>query len=89
MGPLSRAVLWFDMRVVDGVVNGAGLVSMKLASIVRWTDEDVVDGVFNATGAATGASGSVLRRTFTGRVQQYVAFSFIGVIAIAAILIIL
>ena len=89
MGPLSRAVLWFDMRVVDGIVNGAGLVSMKLASAVRWTDEDVVDGVFNATGAATGASGSVLRRTFTGRVQQYVAFSFIGVIAIAAILIIL
>ena len=42
-----------------------------------------------ATGAATGASGSVLRRAFTGRVQQYAAFSFVGVIVIAVLFIIL
>ena len=53
------------------------------------TDETVVDGVYNATGAATGASGGVLRRTFTGRIQQYAAFSFIGVIVIAVLFIIL
>ena len=88
-GPLARAILWFDMRVVDGVVNGAGAGSMVLARFTRATDERVVDGVFNATGAATDASGSVLRRTFTGRVQQYAAFSFIGVIAIAAIAILI
>ena len=89
MGPLARAVLWFDMNVVDAVVNGAGAGSLKLATAVRVADENVVDGVYNATGAATGASGGVLRRTFTGRIQQYVAFSFVGVIAIAVLFIIL
>ncbi len=89
MGPLARVVLWFDMRVVDGVANAVGAGSLALAQGVRATDENVVDGVYNATGAATGASGSVLRRAFTGRVQQYAAFSFVGVIVIAVLFIIL
>jgi NADH-quinone oxidoreductase subunit L len=87
-GALARAVLWVDMNVIDGVVNAVGAGSMQLARVVRIADENVVDGVYNATGAATGASGTVLRRTFTGRVQQYVAFSFVGVIVIAVLFII-
>ena len=87
-GALARAVLWVDMNVIDSVVNAVGAGSMQLARIVRIADENVVDGVYNATGAATGASGTVLRRTFTGRVQQYVAFSFVGVIVIAVLFII-
>ncbi len=87
-GALARAVLWVDMNVIDGVVNAVGAGSMQLARGVRIADENVVDGVYNATGAATGASGTVLRRTFTGRVQQYVAFSFVGVIVIAVLFII-
>jgi NADH-quinone oxidoreductase subunit L len=87
-GALARAVLWVDMNVIDGVVNAVGAGSMQLARGVRSADENVVDGVYNATGAATGASGTVLRRTFTGRVQQYVAFSFVGVIVIAVLFII-
>jgi hypothetical protein len=66
---------------------GGGTV--HVASAVRVTDENVVDGFYNATGALTGGSGSVLRRTFTGRVQQYAAFSFVGVIVIAVLFIVL
>ncbi|MGI9584390.1 MAG: NADH-quinone oxidoreductase subunit L [Acidimicrobiia bacterium] len=88
-GPLARAILWFDMNVVDGIVNAVGAGSLELARGVRNVDENVVDGAYNATGAATGASGSLLRRSFTGRVQQYIAFSFIGVIVIAVLFIIL
>ena len=88
MGPLARIVLWIDMRVVDGIVNTIGAVSLVFGRAVRVTDENVVDGVFNATGAATGLSGSLLRKTFTGRVQQYAAFSFVGVLVIVGLFII-
>ncbi len=88
MGPLARMVLWIDMRVVDGVANAVGAVSLVFARVVKVTDENVVDGVFNATGAATGVSGSVLRKSFTGRIQQYAAFSFIGVLVIVVLFII-
>ncbi len=88
MGPLARIVLWFDMNVVDGVVNGVGVGAQGLAKVVQAVDTNVVDGVYNATGAGTGASGTVLRKSFTGRVQQYAAFSFVGVIVIAVLFII-
>ncbi len=89
MGPLANAVLWFDVYVIDGVVNGIGAVSLVVSKGVKAIDENVVDGIFNATGAATGGSGDLLRRTFTGRVQQYAAFSFIGVLVIVVLFIIL
>jgi NADH-quinone oxidoreductase subunit L len=88
MGTLARVVLWFDMYVVDGVVNAVGSVSLVFARVVRATDENVVDGVFNATAAATGAAGGELRKTVTGRVQQYAAFSFIGVLVIVVLFIV-
>jgi NADH-quinone oxidoreductase subunit L len=88
MGPFAKLVLWIDMNIIDGIVNAVGAGSLATAKAVRITDENVVDGMFNATGAATGATGSVLRRTFTGRVQQYAAFSFIGVLVIVVLFII-
>jgi NADH-quinone oxidoreductase subunit L len=89
LGPIARAILWVDMNVIDGVVNAIGGGSLAVATGVRAADENLVDGVYNATGAATGGSGSVLRRSFTGRIQQYAAFSFVGVIVIAVVFIIL
>ena len=88
MGPLARVVLWVDMHVVDGVVNGVGVGARTLAKGVQVIDANVVDGAFNASAAGTDASGSFLRKSFTGRVQQYAAFSFVGVIVIAVLFII-
>jgi len=88
MGPVARFVLWIDRHIVDGVVNGVGAISLTTAKVVRATDQNVVDGVYNATGAVTGASGSVLRKSFTGRIQQYAAFSFVGVLVIVVLFII-
>jgi NADH:ubiquinone oxidoreductase subunit 5 (subunit L)/multisubunit Na+/H+ antiporter MnhA subunit len=42
---ISNALWWFDARVIDGIVNGAG-------GLARW-------------------AGGGLRRTQTGRVQNY------------------
>jgi NADH-quinone oxidoreductase subunit L len=88
MGPLARIVLWFDMRVIDGIVNVVGLGTKGLAAGVQVTDSNVVDGLYNLTASGTGATGEVVRKSFTGRVQQYAAFSFVGVIVIFALFII-
>ena len=88
-GAIAQAILWFDLHVIDAVVNAVGVGSQALARFTRWTDEDVVDTVYNGAGALTEASGSVLRRNFSGRVQQYAAFSFLGVVIIAVVFIVL
>jgi hypothetical protein len=41
--------------------------------------------VYNGVSAGTGAAGGFLRKAFTGRVQQYAAMSFAGVVIIAAL----
>ncbi len=88
MGPIARLILWVDMNIVDGIVNGLGVGALGVAKGVRSIDTNVVDGLYNATGAGTGAVGTIVRKSFTGRVQQYAAFSFVGVIVIAVLFII-
>ena len=88
MGPLARGTLWVDNHIVDAVPNLTAGGTQQLAVAVRATDETVVDGVYNVSAAATGASGGFLRRFFTGRVQQYVALGFAGVVIITALFII-
>ena len=89
MGPIARAVLWWDMYVIDGIVNLVGLGSLGFARAVAVFDQNVIDGFYNELGAGVEGSGSGLRLMFTGRVQQYAAFSFIGVVVIAVLFIIL
>ncbi len=88
MGPIAAATLWVDMNVVDAVPNLAAGVAKQAAASVAVIDDNVVDGVYNLTGAGTGATGSFLRQFFPGRVQQYVALSFAGVVIFAALFVI-
>lgn len=88
MGPIARMIQWIDMNIVDGVVNAVGLGSLGVAKGVQSFDANVVDGMYNAAGAGTDGAGTILRKSFTGRVQQYAAFSFVGVIVIAVLFII-
>jgi NADH-quinone oxidoreductase subunit L len=88
MGPVAAAVLWIDERVVDNVANGLGVAARLVARRVVDVDQYGVDGVYHAASAATGGVGGVLRLAFTGRVQQYAAFSFLGVVVIAALFLI-
>jgi NADH-quinone oxidoreductase subunit L len=41
-GGLSRALVWFDTRVVDGLVNGAGAASIAVGQAVRRTQTGLV-----------------------------------------------
>ncbi len=88
MGPLARLVLWIDLYVVDGVVNGSAVVARLFARGVDAVDLAGVDGLFNGSAAATNASAGLLRRSFSGKVQQYAAMGFAGVVVIAVLVIV-
>ncbi|MEA2022944.1 MAG: NADH-quinone oxidoreductase subunit L [Actinomycetota bacterium] len=85
MGPIADGTLWIDQNIVDAVPNLTGGAAMHVAEAVNTVDQKAVDGVFNEVSAATGAAGGILRKAFTGRVQQYAAMSFAGVVIIAAL----
>jgi NADH-quinone oxidoreductase subunit L len=89
-GPIARAAYWVNQRVIDGVVNGVGIASRKVAGFVYdVVDQRVVDGAVNGVGFSAEEGGIILRATQTGRVQQYAAFLFGAVVVIGAALVLI
>jgi len=83
---LSGFLAWVDLRVVDGFVNGVGRFMTGLAGVSAAADRHVVDGMVNWVADSTAATGQVVRRMQTGRIQQYAYFTFAGVLVLTAIL---
>ena len=87
-GPVARAAYWVNQRIIDGVVNGVGIGARAVG---RFTydvvDQKVVDGVVNGTGIGAEEGGSALSVLQTGRVQQYAAFLFGGVVLLGGALV--
>ncbi len=69
---LSRGLSWFDMHVVDGLVNLTAQVGVFVSFLVGKFDDYVVDGAVNGLASATTGSGSILRRLQTGKLYHYV-----------------
>ena len=42
---LGEASSWFDSRVIDGTVNGAGWMTRAQRNISSWWDKWIIDGV--------------------------------------------
>ena len=87
--PISGAVYWFNQKVLDGVVNGAGTTAKGIAGwVYRNIDQRVVDGAVNGTGSVAQGAGSALRPVQSGKVNQYGALLF-GAAAIGALVLVI
>jgi len=73
----SRFLAWFDLTVVDGLVNLAARLGVFLSWIIGVFDNKVVDGAVDGVANVTIASGSALRRLQTGKLYHYV-FVLVG-----------
>ncbi|OYV99196.1 MAG: NADH-quinone oxidoreductase subunit L [Deltaproteobacteria bacterium 37-65-8] len=69
---LSRGLAWFDLHVVDGLVNLAAQLGVFVSFLVGKFDNYVVDGAVNGLASATIGGGSILRRLQTGKLHHYV-----------------
>ena len=76
---VTRVLRWFDNTIIDGVVNGAGWITKMVSWFGGKFDSGVVDGLVNATAYVSGATGLLLRKVQTGKVQTYVIFAVLGV----------
>src|ERR1700730_14681291 len=82
----SSFALWaFDHRVVDGVVNGSGWLTVAASWISSLIDKHVVDGTVNLVGRSAEESSFVFRRVQTGLIQNYALLMLFGVFAFVSI----
>jgi NADH-quinone oxidoreductase subunit L len=77
---VTRVMRWFDDTIIDGIVNGAGLITKITSMISGKFDNYVVDGAVNGTAYVSGFFGLVLRKFQTGKVQTYVLFALLSVV---------
>jgi NADH-quinone oxidoreductase subunit L len=76
----------FDLRVIDGFLNGLGRLTVRVA---RWDgrfDNGVVDGLVNLIGNVTWAAGARLRGVQTGFLRSYVLFLVLAAVGIFVVL---
>jgi NADH-quinone oxidoreductase subunit L len=72
MKALSRGLGWFDLHVVDGLVNLCAQLGVWASFLVGKFDDNVVDGAVNGMATVTIESGSFFRRFQTGKLYHYV-----------------
>ncbi len=82
---LTAVQRWFDVWIVDGLVNLVGGIGRAAAALSGWFDRWVVDGAVNLVGWLTQLWGGVARLFQTGRVQTYVAWGVAGAVGAAAV----
>jgi len=82
---LCRAASLFDRYVVDGVVNGAGYLTLGTSYTSRGFDTYVVDGLVNLTGLTVRGGSWVLRRAQTGVVRSYATAMVLGIFILVSV----
>jgi NADH-quinone oxidoreductase subunit L len=82
----SRILWWFDMWVVDGIVNGTrNLTVVALGHGSNLFDKYVVDGAVNGVAAGAKGGSMMLRRVQSGLVQNYALIMGGGIVLIALV----
>lgn len=68
---LCLALSWFDLNIIDGIVNGSAWTTLKAGVVSVWFDINIVDLLVNLAGAIVNLFGGLLRKIQTGLVQNY------------------
>ncbi len=68
---LTRISAWFDARIIDGIVNFAGTLTVFGSWLSGLFDNYVVDGLVNYASLFTLRTGERMRRLQTGSINGY------------------
>ena len=69
---LSKVAAWFDLKIIDGIVDGSAAVTKAFSAFIGKFDNIVIDGLVNLTAYVSGFIGLIFRRFQTGKVQTYI-----------------
>ena len=82
----SRLMWWFDIWIVDGLVNGVrNLTVVAFGHGSNLFDKYIVDGAVNGVGAGAKGSSMMFRRVQSGLVQNYALIMGGGIVLIALV----
>jgi len=77
---VSKLSSLFDMKVVDGFVNGVARITASFAFGNGRFDLKIIDGMVNLVGRIVAFFGAQLRTVQTGRIQNYILMALAAVV---------
>lgn len=82
---LALAWSWIDSKVFDKLLNGTGFFTLFISRINFIIDDTLLNDGPDGIGSNTLTTGQAMRQTQTGKVQDYLALIFAGVVILALI----
>ncbi|MFT7461740.1 MAG: NADH-quinone oxidoreductase subunit L [Pseudohongiellaceae bacterium] len=82
----NQLCYWWDRTIVDGIVNGMGLVTRFLAFLSALFDTYVIDGAVNFWRWLVRFLSGCLRLWQSGNATNYLTWTVLGVLALVAAL---
>ena len=79
---VTRILRWFDVYVIDGIVNLTAKVTTVVARLDALFDNYIVDGIVNAVAAVAAFVGGRVRRLQTGSINAYLYVIVIAVVGV-------
>lgn len=82
---LARVCRWFDLHVIDGLIDGSARATVKVSQWDGKFDLGIIDGLVNLTANIIYAVGAWLRNVQTGLLRNYVLFLALAAVGIFAL----
>jgi NADH-quinone oxidoreductase subunit L len=82
---LGEASSWFDSRILDGIVNGAGWMTRAWGTVSTWFDKWIIDGLLvNGLATLSRMLSYPMRMLQWGLVQWYALVMVFGLVGFVA-----
>ena len=75
-----------SLRIIDGLINGLGWLTVRLSDGGGIFDRGIIDGLVNLVGGVFYGAGARLRRVQTGYLRSYVLFLVLAAVGIFVVL---
>ncbi len=75
----SKALSWFDRKVIDGFINLLPELTITLSKITAWTDHYIIDGISRLLAFIVQITGNFVRKFQGGKIQYYL-FSMLAIV---------
>jgi len=75
---LSEKLFIFDVKIIDGIVNGVSKLILMACKISNWIDIKVIDGLLNLIAWTIQQISLCLRKLQNGQVQNYAFIMYVS-----------
>jgi len=85
---ISPKINLFDRKIIDGIVNSVGNLTISWASLNHWFERNIIDSFVGLVADTSAKIGSYTRQIQNGKAQTYIITIFVCLVLMMILLIV-